>query len=489
VKWLRSLLRRGGRVDPLEDPELALQAPERHLRALVALAEEPGTPAYAQALAAIEGWPPRLWLRLDAYRLGAWSPYGEAAPRTRSWEAALSVPRATTLLVALGSTHSSGYVREAAVRVLASRHEPIAGTALALRAVDHVPEVRAAARSVLVLRRDAASAAGVVPILCATRERASASGAIEAYLGGLPPDVVRSLVRSSDPATRLLALERAPLRPDELLRFAGGDSDTRCRTAAARRILRDDPRAGARALLEVRPARVRALALELADQALLRERLDQLLLDRSTVLRRAAQRRAQALGVDLAVFYRERLPARAAILGLGKTGAADDVEILRSLVERGQTAGIRRAAVRGLGGLAPDRTLLAVLPPLLDADSPGVVREAARQLRRLRFVPDGSELERLLRSSQVWTRRAALALAVAGRRWPAPLASLALYADADERLRETARSALAAWLSRRAPTAGSPTGAEGARLEALLEQVPVEPEVARHLRFHAQPRA
>ena len=60
--------------------------------------------------------------------------------------------------------------------------------------------------------------------------------------------------------------------------------------------------------------------------------LDQLLLDRSALLRRAAQARALASGYDLRSEYRESLPQRTAVLGLGEIGEPADAELLAALV-------------------------------------------------------------------------------------------------------------------------------------------------------------
>jgi hypothetical protein len=392
--------------------------------------------------------------------------------------------RAPTLLLVLASTHRDGFLRERAVRLLEDRSEPVAAAALAVRAVEHVSEVREIAREALRRRTDATDAAVVVPILLAARGRRAAAGALDDYLARLAPESVRALVRSADPATRAFATERAELSADELIGIAARDPSTRCRTAAAHRALDADPEA-ARTLLDARPAGVRALAVDAAPDALVRERLPLLLLDRAWLLRRAAQRRATALGEDAAALYRRHLPARPAIAGLGEVGSEADVDLLVPLVGVDFPPGPRRAAIRAVGSLAPRETRLALLPPLLEDEAPGVVREAARQLRRLHWSPSGGDLDRLLRSPHVWTRRAALALAVATGGWDAAIAALALYDDREAALRETARSTLGVWLTSRAPSAGDPRRDQRERLATSLARSPVPADVERLVRFHA----
>ena len=485
MRWRRSV----EEDDDLRRHELAeLEAshddPARRTWALLAAAEQPESPECLHASSALEKWPPRLWLELDAVRLDAWIRYDSEVAPAAGWKAALAQPEASTLLLVLASTHRDGYLRERATRLLIDRADSLAAAALAVRAVDHVTEVREVARQALAMRQPDEDAAVVVPILLATQPREVAAGAFEAYLQRLSPETLRSLAHSHSKQTRRFAIEHAPLTPAELVQIAATDSDLGARLAAARRALaQDEDVAGD--LLAVAPASVRALAVSVAAEKLVRPRLEQMLLDRSAHLRRAAQSRARTLDVDAAALYRDRLPTRAAILGLGETGSDTDTDRLTALLDEQQLAPVRRAAIQALARIAPREPLLTLLPPLLGCDQPSVAREAGRQLHRIGYTFSGEALEHALTSPYPWTRRTALRIALGHRGWDTPLAALSLYDDQDESLREHARAALNDWLARKAASAQTPTAEQANRLTALLDRVHPSSHLERQIRFHA----
>ncbi len=484
--WLRSLLGRSSRSLPAVEAaalDLALSEPAGHTWALVVTAEGPASPEYDRAVAALEDWPPRRWLGLDAVRLDARTEYVEHTPRG-GWSAAIEQAGASSLLLVLASTHRDGFLRERTIPLLAERTGALTSAALALRTTDHVSEVREPARPALAGRTSCSDAAVIVPILLAVEGRKVAAGFVADYLTRLSGETLRSLVRSQDNETRRLAVERAPLTSTELVEIAVADRDLHARLGAARRAIAQDV-AVAGELFAVRPASVRALAVAAAPDELVRPRLEQLLLDRSALLRRAAQARATTLEVDAAAVYRRHLPARTAVLGLGETGSDADVDRLVELVDERQEPAVRRAAVRALGWRAPSELLLVLLPPLLEADQPGVAREAGRQLRRLGFTLSGTALDRLVGSPHAWTRQAALGIARSRPGWDAPVAALALYDDPNESVREYARSALHEWFGRKASSAGVPTREQADRLSASLDRVGLSPWFDRQLRFHA----
>ena len=166
------------------------------------------------------------------------------------------------------------------------------------------------------------------------------------------------------------------------------------------------------------------------------------------------------------------------MLGLGETGTAADVDQLLALTVEPFDLPVRRAAVHALGWLAPTEVALVLLPPLLEGEQPGAVREAARQLRRLRFTLTGESLDRALRNPQYWTRQAALEL-TPKRGWERFIAKLTLYNDADDRLRETAQSTLIA------PMEGWPSTSQATRLQVALEAAMLPADHDRNVRFHA----
>ena len=484
MRWLRALRSDDAGKEASAELELALERPDHHTRALVAAADAPETPEHVRAATAMEAWPARRWLALDAARLDAWTWYADAIAPRGGWSVAFGRAHVPTLLVVLASTHRDGFLRERAAAMLGERADPLASAGVAVRAVDHVPQVREVARRALEARRDARDATVIVPILLAAKEREAAAGAFDAYVDGLSEEVLRSLAVSADRETRRFAVERAPFTPPELVEIASSDRDVRVRLAAARKALAQDE-AVANDLLGARPATVRARAVSVAADELVRPSLDELLLDRSAHLRRAAQSRAARLGVDTAAVYRSRLPRRTAVAGLGETGSEGDVDRVVALLDADQPAPVRRAAVRALGRLASRDLLLSLLPPLLEGDQPSVAREAGRQLGRFGFTLAGEPLARTLDSPHVWTRQAALGIALRRRGWDTPVAALALFDDEDESLREHARVALGDWLTRKAPSAGAPSPEQAERLRASLARLALAPDLERLVRFHA----
>ena len=177
------------------------------------------------------------------------------------------------------------------------------------------------------------------------------------------------------------------------------------------------------------------------------------------------------------------------MLGLGETGEPVDVDPLVTLVLGSVAASVRRAAVVALGGIAAGELLRELLPKLLYDDEAAVAREAARQLRRIRFAFSGPDLDRALHAPNAWTRQTALGMSLRLPGWAAPLAALTLYDDTDESLREYARATLKDWLGRSAATAGAPSADQDAQLQAALARIDLDPWRIRLLRFHAGIRA
>ena len=141
--------------------------------------------------------------------------------------------------------------------------------------------------------------------------------------------------------------------------------------------------------------------------------------------------------------------------------------------------------MRALGGVASYESLFEILPPLLESGDPGIAREAARQLRRLRYALSGDDRDRVLESSQAWTRRAGLSLATGRRGWDVPVAAVSLYDDPDPALREYARDALHMWLEGKAANAGYPSEQQAERLRTAIGHAGLSPERDRFLRFCA----
>lgn len=115
------------------------------------------------------------------------------------------------------------------------------------------------------------------------------------------------------------------------------------------------------------------------------------LLDSNASIRDLARFHLQKVpGFDAAGLYREWLatdgPSLAAICGLGETGDASDLPLLRGFLTS-RLPNWRRAAVRGLASLGKELVAPELVGCLRD-ESPGVIREAGRKLAPLlNFVP------------------------------------------------------------------------------------------------------
>lgn len=465
-----------------DELERALEEPDRSIDVLFDVARAPEESSYDDAVDRLEAWPPRLWFRLDGARLEP--PYRAPLKPPTGWRPVIDDDGAPALLLVLACTHHDGLLREAAVRALATRREQIAAAALAVRAFDHVAQVRDAAQAALLSRSPEDDASIVTPILHAGRGRSVARDLLDRYLARMPAELVKTLIRSPDRDTRRFAVQRAQLSVAELVDAAASDRDVQVQLTAARRALADEPRVAGE-LLALRSASVRALAVTAGAAAVVAPDLERLLLDRSALLRRAAQQRAGGCEYDARALYRASLPMRTAVLGLGETGGRDDADRLLPLVHEPHAPAVRRAALVALGRLASADVLRDLLPPFIYDDEPAVAREAGRQLRRIRFTLAGAALDQALDARHVWTRRAALRIVVGSRGWDVPVAALALYDDEDDRLRESAHAALGDWLARRAATAGNPSPEQAGRLDAALARSAPAEHLDRLLRFHA----
>ncbi len=177
------------------------------------------------------------------------------------------------------------------------------------------------------------------------------------------------------------------------------------------------------------------------------------LFDKSASIRNLARFQLRnAPGFDIAKRYRDSLadgpPSVAAISGLGETGDASDLLLIRRLATSGHPE-IRKAAVRGLALLGNEKCLSDLLS-LIEDTSPGVVREASRALTKFADEISADLLFRLvMESSQEYTRQAALRLIFRKGKW----SSLSwLIRLADHRVNSiamTARENIETWFSNR----------------------------------------
>lgn len=145
------------------------------------------------------------------------------------------------------------------------------------------------------------------------------------------------------------------------------------------------------------------------------------LFDRNASLRALAQIRIRNMpGRSPAIEYRKALAAVPespfALFGLGECGEKSDVPLIRSGLTSPLTS-VRRASVFGIGRLGGEEEVPTLMKMLRDP-SPGVVREATRQLERWpqHLVPE-ELLSAFEENVQLHLRRAVLSLFAGLGRW------------------------------------------------------------------------
>lgn len=308
-------------------------------------------------------------------------------------------------------------------------------------------------------------------------------------------DALRAGLTASDRRARRVAYRvalQSNLAPEAIvLGLAGGD--TLIRLLCAQRAselplasvledLRRDPsmalrRLGLRALLANSPGR--------ADSA-----LREALLDRSRALREEARDRlAQRGDFDAPAFYRAAVSdghdLYPALCGLGETGSATDIPTFERFLDY-ETPRVRCAA---LGSLArhsasvPYERLLTGL----DDRSPRVARSAALLLLR---HAGGLDRETLWSRWEVpphdHSRKYALWLIGAGRKWDAGALILRATRSEQEEARTLAIAALDHWRARYNRSFATPTAEDLERFTQALEGARVDDAVRKSLRHIAK---
>ena len=439
------------------------------------------------------------WLRLDE---SARNPYAgpsllEAA---RRWRLALASGDDPASVIA-ASMYRDGRVREAAVAVLAGMPEPAAAAALAVRAADWVPEVRAAAQDALACRTGPEDAAVVIPVLLALGQRHRGRQAAAGYLASVaagPAATLEDLARPGDRARRLWALEalgaRRLLHDGGLTARAVRDPDPVVAVWCARWLARPDgvlpPEAGLRLLGSARAA-VRAFAAShLSDGHLTTQMLRGLLLDRSAAVRSVARWRWTRRHGEPGPFYRTALEAAtrpsqvaAALLGLDDERDGTLPAVAVPFLSHPSPA-VRRAAAHAVGHHASADDVLRHLVPLLADDSAKVEATALRYLRGY-TLPD-SVLASLDAAGTARSRRTALSIRQRSGTWNRVHADLTAVSGDDPDLAETARADLLNWLRHGAATAyGKPSPPQAEEIAALLATPKLSPRERRNIAFVA----
>ena len=335
-----------------------------------------------------------------------WRRLGIRTLRQRAPEGWLRVP-----YFGLASFHRSGYVREAALQVLADEPSVQALPFLVLGLRDWVPQVREVAEAGARRRftgDDAAGWAEVLPLLMRLEETGHRENDRSETVSAVARDAVRLLVQDEHAEALRTAwdspvreVRRAAVRVSlasgtrvaaEAAHHAAQSGDLLLRVAAARwaadqsdldllHLLADDAAVGVRR--EALDALI-ALGGDGLDAVLLRA-----LLDPSGFVRESARYHLRKRGADPSTFaptYRNALnesstaeALRGALGGLGESGDASDADLVLPYLADPR-ARVRVAAVQALARLAPhdhrDRLIAAA-----EDESPRVARAAFRALR------------------------------------------------------------------------------------------------------------
>jgi HEAT repeat protein len=419
------------------------------------------------------------------------------------------------VVIGLVTSHANGFVRAAALEVLAQRTGGEEIPFLSLRANDWVEPVAARASELLISRlrpdnRHAVLNALPFIVRMLRQDRRDHSGIESALKSALISDSgIDALAHSKEFGTLVRrtmykltaggtdserAFVNAVLKdPDAVVRAraiqsVAADPSFEDRAATLERLLREDPV----------PA-VRKLALAVFSEHMperVAEVFPQVLLDRAASVRGLARfivdaRQLpfvpRAIYVDgLAGSFPGQLAA--AIQGVGETGIGADAALIAPFLSSG-TPRIRRSALRALAKLHAEGAVSAAIAALTDTASS--VRSAAVDIlttnarrvdfdivsRRVRAVSDPRGRSNLLR------------LFLEAPKWDTPVFLLEALTDPDDDVRASAARLVERWIQVFNRDQTQPTTTQLQRISALLDAVaPRLPEkTAKWLRFSLKP--
>lgn len=413
-------------------------------------------------------------------------------------------------VLGLASFHASGYVREAAVRELATSTGGGELAFLLIRLNDWVKPVRDAAYEAVRTRLVPAYAPHFVRSLWLVERlercgRADHEALVERVHGLLASPAGRPALRealgSNDRWLRRscyrLLLETPAGDGPEIIRMAVHDEDAmiRLRAIRAARVVLDTK--GQRKLLAEMGRdpfmRIRREALDLwarhfpeAAEPVLHAAL----LDSSAAMREAARSDLKARGFrEFREFYLSVLadsPAarlRPALYGLAETGSDSDAARVESFLSH-PAPGVRKAAVTALSHLNPEAYVPAFVQALED-DSPGVSRAAMLALApRTARIGQEALWNLVDGGSRPHVRRNALVLLAATGKWSSIGWMIRACGLADERLAGMARQQVARWIASYNRVQAQPTKEQLDRMaRALDDGAALGTERERMLRF------
>jgi HEAT repeat protein len=419
-------------------------------------------------------------------------------------------------VIGLLASHANGFVRAAALEVLAQDDSGQEIPFLSLRVNDWVEGVAARASELLASRlrpENRHAILNALPFIVRVlgQRRRDHRGIVRALKSVLLSDGgADALARGKEFDTSVrrtmyeLLTAGGTTSKRRLLNAALNDSDAVVRARAIRSIAANpdfDDRAATlqRFLRDDRVPAVRRLALAVLAEHM-PERLaavfPQVLLDRAASVRGLARFVASTQRPALVprTVYIEALvgtlPARlaAAVDGVGETGSRADTDLVTPFLS-GHSPRIKRAALRALAKLDAERAVSAAMAALSD-DAPSVRAAAVHTLSsnssRVKFDLVNRQVSSL---SDPNARRNVLRVFLDAPKWDAPAFLLEALTDQDDGVRAFAARLVDRWLERFNKNQTQPTATQLQRIGTLVDSVASRmPEAtARRLRFSIKP--
>lgn len=397
-------------------------------------------------------------------------------------------------LLGIASFHSSGYVREAAVKRLALITSGAELPFLLLRVNDWVVNVREAAYDAIRARFKPDYARSFIQNLALVSRLGQAGRSDPRPL----VQEIYQLLQSRECRTALLeslfsddrfikrasfklALNSSEADLPEVVRKALDQKDTVVRVWAAQRVSSAFTGATLDHFLKLMkhdkftPVRREALRILVRQNspALLVE-LHAALLDTHASMREEARYHLRKLDTDVAAFYRhyflagEGVDLYSVISGLGETGETSDDQFIVPYTTH-PAGKIRGAAIQALAKLNRNAHVGLFIEALKD-QVPHVSRQALNALDKASAI-DSERIWELFRSAaHTYVKRNALSLIERLGKWDSVYYLLRAVRDFDETIADMSRFAIQRWLARFNRSFSSPNAEQLARLRIALEE-------------------
>ena len=400
---------------------------------------------------------------------------------------------ASVSLLGIASFHSSGYVREAAIKRLALETSGAELPFLLLRANDWVANVRDAAYDAirarlkpdyarsfirnlaLVSRLEQAGRSDHQPLIQSIYQLLQSAECRAALLESLESDD-RFIKR----ACFKLALSSSEADLPEVVRKALNQKDTVVRMWAAQRVSSAftgaelDPFLTLMKHDKFTPVRREALRILVQQNSpVLLAELRAALLDAHASMREEARYHLRKLDTtDVAAFYRDHLLTGevlySVISGLGETGATSDDQFIVPYTSHHQSK-IRGAAIQALAKLNRNAHVGLFIEALTDP-VPHVSRQALNALADKASAINGEPLWEIFRSAtHAHVKRNALSLMARLGKWDSIYYLLKALHDSDEAIADMSKLSIEPWLAQFNRNFSSPTAEQLARLGRALE--------------------